>query len=307
MSDALDDWEQADERDIEAPVVVAKVAKKVTTVATIPPRATPSPPVPIGVTKGATPTILRMNTDRRSEADQENLLRREDNVDDNDRSLHERNRALWDKANSYEQPVISRSDNNNMRTEYVPEIKILRRPKSPVQTVKVSHTKSKPLAQREADYNAAREKIFGPTSVSGSGSGNNNNNNEATSRPNSRSSSTSLSGSSSPSPSAPQTGPKPGPGSSVHPNQRHTSVRSEVKPIEFRGSPPSIKLAQRPPAGASGGTQDGNTIIRQPQGPSMSPQASSQTRGARQERQDGSIGFQRPFRGAPPRPPAPSS
>ncbi|KAG0003376.1 hypothetical protein BGZ80_005802, partial [Entomortierella chlamydospora] len=167
MSDALDDWEQADERDIEAPVVVAKVTKKVTTAATIPHQATPSPSVPTGLVKGTTPTILRRNTDRKNEDDQENLfLRREDGDDDDDQTLHERNRALWDKANSYEQPVISRSDNNNMRTEYVPEIKILRRPKSPVQTAKVlqMNSKSKPLAQREADYNAAREKIFGPSS-----------------------------------------------------------------------------------------------------------------------------------------------
>ncbi|KAF9154931.1 hypothetical protein BGX21_011581, partial [Mortierella sp. AD011] len=199
-------------------------------------------------------------------------------------------------------------------------IKILRRPKSPVQTAKVlqMNSKSKPLAQREADYNAAREKIFGPSSsISGSGSGNsnnnsnsNNNNNDnrganstlATSRSNSRSSSTSRSGSSSPSPSTSQSGSRPGPGSSAQHNQRHG-----IKPIEFRGSPPSIKLAQRPPTGTSGGSHDGNTVIRQPQGPSMSPQTSSQTRGAKQERQEGSIGFQRPFRGAPPRPPAPSS
>ncbi|KAF9401995.1 hypothetical protein BGX21_011554 [Mortierella sp. AD011] len=99
MSDALDDWEQADERDIEAPAVVAKAAKKVTTAATIPHQAAPSPSVPTGLAKGTTPTILRRNTDRKNEDNQENFFsRRGHDDDDDDQTLHERNRALWDKA-----------------------------------------------------------------------------------------------------------------------------------------------------------------------------------------------------------------
>ncbi|KAF9116242.1 hypothetical protein BGX27_004093 [Mortierella sp. AM989] len=306
MSDALDDWEQADEEDIKVPVVLAKASKKTAKATTTPPQATPSPPIATGAPTGTAPTILRRNPN------QKNVR----NVENDSRSLHEKNRALWDKANSYEQPVISRSDNNNMRTEYVPEIKILRRPKSPVQTAKVNHIKSKPLAQREADYNAAREKIFGPSSAS-SGSSNSNNNNynsngtntaSGTSRSNSRSSSISRSGSSSPSPSATQQlEPKPGPGFSTQSNQRHASG-SNVKPIEFRGAPSSIRPAQRLPTslpGMSSASQDGNIIIRQPQGPSITPEtAASRPQGARQE---GSIGFRRPIREALSRPPAPTS
>ncbi|KAF8932574.1 hypothetical protein BGZ58_006987 [Dissophora ornata] len=106
-----------------------------------------------------------------------------------------------------------------MRTEYVPEIKILRRPKSPVQAVKATHTKSKPLAQREADYNAAREKIFGPSSSSSPSSSTSsaltkNTNNNASAAANPSSNSRSGSGSSSPS----------GSGSPM-----------DLKPIAFKG------------------------------------------------------------------------
>ncbi|KAI7817013.1 hypothetical protein BC939DRAFT_19600 [Gamsiella multidivaricata] len=200
------------------------------------------------------------------------------------RSLHEKNRALWDKANSYEQPVISRNDSNNsMRTEYVPEIKILRRPKSPVQAIKVAHMAPKPLAQREADYMAAREKIFGPTTTSSN-----------TPPTTSRSSPVSRSGSSSPMDPAYLTNQQQ---QQLSSSRQGVCVGSgvDVKPIEFRGPPPTIRSVQRP----SGGQND--TAIRQPQGPTYIPDASISTsskarEGSRQE--GGSTGFRRPFGGA---------
>ncbi|KAI8605683.1 hypothetical protein EDD21DRAFT_440157 [Dissophora ornata] len=291
MSDALDDWEQADEDEIQAPVVVIKPAKKTSAKGT----KTAAIVGNTGAVGVASPIILQKRNDRKSDLDQDELLKRDDTVNQDSRSLHEKNRALWDRANSYEQPIISRSDNNNMRTEYVPEIKILRRPKSPVQAVKATHTKSKPLAQREADYNAAREKIFGPSSSSSPSSSTSsaltkNTNNNASAAANPSSNSRSGSGSSSPS----------GSGSPM-----------DLKPIAFKGVPPTIRLAQRPSSSPSSPLSSGSgqdyTAIRQPQGPTnvpnaQNPQARRGGRGeARQE--GGSIGFRKPRRGAPRPPP----
>ncbi|KAF9308756.1 hypothetical protein BG003_010641 [Podila horticola] len=207
MADPWDDWEQADEAEIRAPVITPK----------------------------KTPMILQ----RKKTPDPKLAL---DNV-----SQHEQNRAIWDKANAYEQPVIARTD-NSLRTEYVPEIRILRRPKSPVTAVRVAATPSKPLEQRQADYNAAREKIFGPQDPS---------NNNSSSSSTSSSPSTSRPGSRRGSPTLRSSATQATQGSGPVP----------VKPIEFRGAPPpKIRPAQR---SGSGGGNAQDHVVRQPRGPTM--------------------------------------
>ncbi|KAK3827816.1 MAG: hypothetical protein J3Q66DRAFT_321160 [Benniella sp.] len=323
MSDALDDWEQADEDDIQAPVVAATSKSTKKTVVT---------PVGLTIASGKAPiVILQRNHEPKSGLNRGGSGSHEDDHDDlsgpgtsdpkDSRSLHERNRMLWEKANAYEQPVISRSDNTNQRTEFVPEIKILRRPKSPVQSaVKTNHIVPKSFAQREAAYMAAREKIFGPSSSTTS----------TTSTP----TSTTTGNSSAPATPASSIRPSPAPRSSSSPSTgpglhgepssggRSMSSEDGIRPIEFRGVPPSIRPTQRP---QSGGGQ-GYTVIRQPQGPSNVPGASSPMMtspqpggngtggggggrgagGAGGVPQDngGSIGFRTGFR---PRPPPPST
>ncbi|PKC76070.1 hypothetical protein RhiirA1_435871 [Rhizophagus irregularis] len=79
---------------------------------------------------------------------------------------HEKNKLLWQEANAYVQPEIVRTDTT--RTEYVPQLRILKRPKNPGPTT-TTHTGDnfsisslkKSLAEREAKYNVARQKIFG--------------------------------------------------------------------------------------------------------------------------------------------------
>ncbi|KAF9362877.1 hypothetical protein BGX34_005356 [Mortierella sp. NVP85] len=307
MSDALDDWEQADEDDIQAPVVAANSKSTKKAVVT---------PVGSTIASGKAPiAILQRNHEPKSGLNRSGGGSHEDDHDDfsgpgpsdtkDSRSLHERNRMLWEKANAYEQPVISRSDNTNQRTEFVPEIKILRRPKSPVQSaVKTNHTVPKSFAQREAAYMAAREKIFGPSS-------------SATSTP------TTTGNSSAPATPASSVRPSPAPRSSSSPSTgpglhgeplsggRSMSSEDGIRPIEFRGAPPSIRPTQRPLSGGQG-----YTVIRQPQGPSNVPGASSPMMtsaqpggsgtGAGGVPQDngGSIGFRKGFR---PRPPPPST
>jgi hypothetical protein len=79
------------------------------------------------------------------------------------------------------QPEIIRTDTT--RTEYVPQLRILKRPKNPgpTTTTHPSHLTSyanfngdsyidsqkKSLAEREAEYNVARQKIFGTNTNSG--------------------------------------------------------------------------------------------------------------------------------------------
>ncbi|KAG0025917.1 hypothetical protein BGZ82_009738 [Podila clonocystis] len=266
MADPWDDWEQADETEIRPPVV--------------------------------TPTKTPMILQRKKTPDPKRAL---GNV-----SLHEQNRAIWDKANAYEQPIIARTD-NSPRTEYVPEIRILRRPKSPVTAVRVAATPSKPLEQRQADYNAAREKIFGPQDPS-----------------NSSSSSTSSSPSSS-RPGSRRGSPTPR-SSATQVIQGQGQGPAPVKPIEFRGvPPPKIRPAQR---SSSGGGNAQDHIVRQPRGPTMAapashnsnnnsprslmarpPQESRGGPGGTKARGDtsgpssssgGSIGFRKPFKGGPP-------
>ncbi|KAG0253886.1 hypothetical protein BGZ95_006189, partial [Linnemannia exigua] len=172
-------------------------------------------------------------------------------------------------------------------------IRILRRPKSPVQQVRVSNqVKSKPLAQREADYNAAREKIFGPSPTPSSPS----NDTSTTTSTNlgmtgggsrsPRRQSPSVTGGggggsfSSPN-SRPSSRPSSRPGS---PSTQHQTIQlftagstgafenalETVKPIEFRGGPPPSRRGGGGNGGGSmrGGGQEGvNTAIRQPMGP----------------------------------------
>ncbi|RUP48038.1 hypothetical protein BC936DRAFT_145048 [Jimgerdemannia flammicorona] len=93
---------------------------------------------------------------------------------------HERNKAIWTEAtlltpslareisrNTYQTPHIVRTDTS--RTEYVPELKILKRPKNPGSTTYNPQTSQpqqpKTLAEREAEYVRAREKIFGLSSA----------------------------------------------------------------------------------------------------------------------------------------------
>ncbi|RIA95762.1 hypothetical protein C1645_802804 [Glomus cerebriforme] len=80
---------------------------------------------------------------------------------------HEKNKQLWQEANAYVQPEIVRTDTT--RTEYVPQLRILKRPKNPGPTT-ITHpsgdnssidSQKKSLAEREAKYNVARQKIFG--------------------------------------------------------------------------------------------------------------------------------------------------
>ncbi|CAG8512939.1 13450_t:CDS:10 [Ambispora leptoticha] len=95
---------------------------------------------------------------------------------------HEKNKQIWQDANTYVQPEIIRTDTS--RTEYVPQVRILRRPREPGSTT-ITHpsllpsssddadSMPKTFEEREADYNAARQKIFGKNQqekmISGSG------------------------------------------------------------------------------------------------------------------------------------------
>lgn len=366
MSDALDDWEQADELEIPAPVVAPAPMKKITLLSR-PTTGTSSPTGPSAHTTpgvslggggigrpgggaiGGAPMILKRNPGSNSSGGspsqhgpsptgqgsptppfgQESSSPFGDNNYNNSNSgrrsagtgyreedpdlvggdmlrrqmdglsLRERNRALWDQANAYEQPIIARADTT--RTEYVPEIRILRRPKSPVQSVRVSNqVKSKPLAQREADYNAAREKIFGPsptpTSPSSPSLNNNNNNDITTSTTGSRGSgssprrnSPSVGGGSSPN-SKPSSRPTSRPASPSQPHQPvqiytgsssnsggFESALENVKPIEFRGGPPPSRRGGGSGGGGGGrgvGQENVGTAIRQPMGPTSSSASS---------------------------------
>ncbi|KAF9089269.1 hypothetical protein BGX23_006826 [Mortierella sp. AD031] len=345
MSDALDDWEQADEVEIQAPVAAPAPGKKKITLLSRPtgsPGLSGSPGPTYGTGTGAgvgggggAPMILRRNPsatatqqqgggsspvgrespffgDSGSEWKQSSAYR--DEVSDmgesrqrqhtNGRSLHERNRALWDQANAYEQPIIARSDTT--RTEYVPEIRILRRPKSPVQAVRVSsQVNSKPLAQREADYNAAREKIFGPsptttpTPTSTSANNNETTTNITTTTTTTAGSRTHSRGSGCPRKQSPSVGGS-GPGLGSSPNSRPSSrpnsrpgspsiqhqthiytagdntgaavdqLTEGVKAIGFRsGPPPPRRGGANGPGGAvqRSGQENFNNAIRQPMGP----------------------------------------
>ncbi|KAG0170649.1 hypothetical protein DFQ28_000496 [Apophysomyces sp. BC1034] len=75
------------------------------------------------------------------------------------------NKKLWMEANQYATPVVIRT--NSAQTEYKPEvittteIKILRRPKDTPEKPKINQPAPKTLQEREKEYTAAREKIFG--------------------------------------------------------------------------------------------------------------------------------------------------
>ncbi|KAG0055527.1 hypothetical protein BGZ83_008272 [Gryganskiella cystojenkinii] len=313
MSDAWDDWEQADEAEIQAPV---------------PKPAQPNPwpslaEVAESASSSSTPKIMKRNPQspplqqKKQYHSQEGPFgfdQRHGRQANNGGSLHELNRALWDKANEYEAPIIARTDNNNMRTEYVPEIRILQRPKSTVAVAR-GPIISKPLAEREADYQAAREKIFGPSPTPTPAPASNNRgaspSSPSTSRPSSGRSSPHRSlSSSSPMPPGPDIPRSESPLHYHHQEQQQKSA----KPIEFKGKPTLIKKAQK---------MNPDTAIRQPQGPTMASSTShnnqlgrggsNSTRGNRghqgkhlQEsssqspvRGEKSIGFGKPLRGAP--------
>ncbi|KAF9903573.1 hypothetical protein EC991_003526 [Linnemannia zychae] len=334
MSDALDDWEQADEVEIQVPVAVPAVVpiKNKIKILSRPTSSSPGSsasinPTVLGSTGGSggsgfgagggTPMILKRNPGSTgggqqgsspiarqetnpfgsgnniysSRQQRQGVGQRDEDLDDigeytrrqmSGLSLRERNRALWDEANAYEQPIIARADTT--RTEYVPEIRILRRPKSPVQAVRVSNqVKSKPLAQREADYNAAREKIFGPsptpsppindtlasttaTNFGAAGGGGVRAYSGGAGSP--RRQSPSVGGSSSSPNSRPSSRPSSRPGSPSIPHQTvqiysaggstgaFESALETVKPIEFRGGPPPSRR------GGGGSSTGGNGSSR---------------------------------------------
>ncbi|KAI8376257.1 uncharacterized protein BYT42DRAFT_573979 [Radiomyces spectabilis] len=80
-----------------------------------------------------------------------------------EKTEEEKSKELWEKANQTLTPTVIRTDSS--RTEYKPEIKILKRPsnfprgsgtrKDPATSAPV-----KTLAEREKEYLAARERIL---------------------------------------------------------------------------------------------------------------------------------------------------
>ncbi|KAF9579902.1 hypothetical protein BGW38_003654, partial [Lunasporangiospora selenospora] len=165
-------------------------------------------------------------------------------------------------------------------------IRILRRPKTPVTGATKTSTVTKPLAQREADYYAAREKIFGPSSSSTSPGPS-----SASQSPSARSSAT-ASRSDSP------------------------SQENPVKPIQFDGRPP--RTMQRHSSGGSSSSSTTDSLpIRQPLGPSATgfanssssssgfrarPGSNASPRTATASSSEGSVGFQRSLAQPRPRP-----
>ncbi|KAI1302799.1 hypothetical protein EDD11_005557 [Mortierella claussenii] len=109
MTDALDDWEQAGEDDFQAPAVIIK-----------PPKV---PSAPTGGSKESGSTSLASVAERKGgqglilfRKNHDQAMDRDKDVDFNaqvqqdSRSLHERNRDLWDKAyvwNSSERRFIT--------------------------------------------------------------------------------------------------------------------------------------------------------------------------------------------------------
>ncbi|KAG0236138.1 hypothetical protein BGW42_004022 [Actinomortierella wolfii] len=179
------------------------------------------------------------------------------------KALEEKNKALWSKA-------------------------ILRRPKGPSTVVAPRPSPvMKPLAEREAEYKAAREKIFGPSS-SPSGS----------------------------SPSSPSRTPP------IDGNQSGQSASSQdyYKPIRFSGVQPSLQMHPTPimdtavrqprgPPSSEPGPGSGPSFSRGRggfgygnRGSSGRPLASSSTSsepGIPSSEEGGSRGFRRPLRGRP--------
>ncbi|CAG8604259.1 7719_t:CDS:2, partial [Paraglomus brasilianum] len=85
---------------------------------------------------------------------------------------HERNKQLWQNANAHPQFEVILQDST--RTQYVPQLRLLQRPtgstnttthhssfKSGDQSSSHSAQQAKTLAEREKEYLAARQKIFG--------------------------------------------------------------------------------------------------------------------------------------------------
>ncbi|KAG9306306.1 hypothetical protein G9A89_018189 [Geosiphon pyriformis] len=75
---------------------------------------------------------------------------------------HSKNKQIWNEANTHVQPIIIRTD--TARTTYVPELQVLKRPKesdSMRRTQSHLDPSERSLEKREADYYAARQKIFG--------------------------------------------------------------------------------------------------------------------------------------------------
>ncbi|KAG0243945.1 hypothetical protein BGW41_000778 [Actinomortierella wolfii] len=261
QNDPWDDWEQADEASIEAPSLPAAPAKSA------------------AMSQQTIKIMQRQSSGQMTEQEEAEA-----------KALEEKNKALWSKANAFQTPFIERTDST--RTEYVPEaslqISILRRPKGP-STVVVPRPSPvmKPLAEREAEYKAAREKIFGPSS--------------------------SPSGSSLTSPS--RTPPIDG-------NQSGQSASSQdyYKPIRFSGVQPSLQMHPTPimdtavrqprgPPSSESGPGSGPSFSRGRggfgygnRGSSGRPLASSSTSsepGIPSSEEGGSRGFRRPLRGRP--------
>ncbi|CAJ0761345.1 23934_t:CDS:2 [Entrophospora sp. SA101] len=95
---------------------------------------------------------------------------------------HKTNLKLWQEANTFTHPEIIRTDST--RTEYVPELHILKRPTKPgsTTTTNPAHLLSlvdssipdfskKSLQERETEYLLARQRIFGSIDNSDGGGG----------------------------------------------------------------------------------------------------------------------------------------
>ncbi|KAF9278345.1 hypothetical protein BGZ88_000624 [Linnemannia elongata] len=324
MSDALDDWEQADELEIQAPVVAPAPMKKITllsrpttgTPSSTGPSAHTTPGVslggggigrPGGGAIGGAPMILKRNPGSNSSGGSLSQHGPSPTGQGSPTPPFGRESSSPFGDNNYNNSNSGRrSAGTGYREEDPDLIRILRRPKSPVQTVRVSNqVKSKPLAQREADYNAAREKIFGPSPTPTSPSSpslNNNNNNDITtsttglrgSGSSPRRNSPSVGGGSSPN-SKPSSRPTSRPASPSQPHQPvqiytgsssnsggFESALENVKPIEFRGGPPPSRRGGGSGGGGGGrgvGQENVGTAIRQPMGPTSSSGSSGHSGG----------------------------
>ncbi|KAI9592911.1 hypothetical protein BDF19DRAFT_449730 [Syncephalis fuscata] len=73
---------------------------------------------------------------------------------------HARNQQLWEEANRGEHVIVVH--NNPDRTQYVPERKILQRPKETIDKRANKQAAASPsIDERQKSYEAARRRIFG--------------------------------------------------------------------------------------------------------------------------------------------------
>ncbi|CAG8558934.1 1951_t:CDS:2 [Diversispora eburnea] len=73
---------------------------------------------------------------------------------------HEKNKKIWKEANAYTQPEIIRP--NSTRTEYVPQLRILKRPKNPGPTTN-NNTSSNQNNSGESSKKSFADHILQPS------------------------------------------------------------------------------------------------------------------------------------------------